>query len=70
MFLRTGGDTLITNGSYYEPLVIAITIVFIDTDGDRCVGDWPICSSDVPQQMVQVLGNSTITFLISHVLCT
>ena len=42
---RSGGDTFITNSSYYEPLVIAITIVFNDTSGDRFVGDRSICSS-------------------------
>ena len=41
----TSGDTLITNGSYYEPLVIAITIVFNDTGGDRGVDGRSICSS-------------------------
>jgi hypothetical protein len=44
-FLRTGGDTLITNSSYYEPLVIAITNSFNDIGGDKGVGDRSIYSS-------------------------
>jgi hypothetical protein len=36
------------NGSYYEPLVIAITIVFNDIGGNRGVANRSICSSAWP----------------------
>jgi hypothetical protein len=39
---------LITNGSYYELLVITITNGFNDTGGGRGVGDWSIYSSVYP----------------------
>jgi hypothetical protein len=63
MFLRTGGDTPITNGSYYEPLVISISNGFNDTGGNRGIGDRSICSSDLEvdfQQMISSLASEII----------